>query len=273
LREIIQGIDHKVYIRLQTHAGRHNAPLMTACDFGVLDAVDELLKKRGTHVWQQNDDGMSALMLAAESNQLEILHRLLRQPNVAVTSTLVDREQRGALEHAAKFGHLEAVRIIFCSGLLDDQKIQHLERAVIAAAENGFLLHSHILQKWLFDVAHMKHGGLSYGNPRKLKFCAGIDSRGMEIGETASKSRILPDSYSTLSCPVHIYEGSSLPPITIRSESDPQYDFISRPRLSEHSSVRFSYLSRKKKNGQSPRKMKTFGKLFGSWRPFRRNLT
>ena len=91
-----------------------NTAIMVACELGNIDIVHSLLSA-GANVDLQNNDGWTALMKASQNNHSTIIHVMLEEANA--NPHLQNRKGSNALMVAAFAGCLEAVELFIIKGV------------------------------------------------------------------------------------------------------------------------------------------------------------
>jgi hypothetical protein len=113
----VLGWDDPLKDRLRAVPSSPLTPLITACIFGFSEILEELdIEKTNWNQW--NDDGQSALSLAARYGHEAVVRLLLDTGKVDVDST-DKKDGRTPLSWAAECGHEAVVRLLLDTGKVD----------------------------------------------------------------------------------------------------------------------------------------------------------
>ncbi|KNC48797.1 ankyrin [Thecamonas trahens ATCC 50062] len=133
-----------------------------AAKVGDVDSVRWLIENKGVSVNDNDDDGDTALILAARFNHLELMDHLLMRTDVDLEKR--DKYGQTALFNAAYQGHLDAARRLLVHGASPNVADQGGSQPLHVATSGGSLSMVELLLEYGADVRAVSFEGLTpYG--------------------------------------------------------------------------------------------------------------
>lgn len=149
--------DHLLFSQLCKHSycqitqqdEKGNTALLMAAENNDLEAM-KVFQSKGLSILHNNKEGVGAIHLAAKNGNLEMIHHILQHKENVIDST--DQYGSTALVYAAEYEQWETVLFLLSNGASKLQKDSSGNDALLIAAEAGDLLGAKTLMKAEWDV-------------------------------------------------------------------------------------------------------------------------